>query len=213
MVMPANNSSAVVHYWAGRYPGSIGWLVGPSAMSKTKLREWMPFALDNDAFSAWSKGRVWDKLAWISMLNTIRISNLVPKWILVPDVVTDRDATLRKWEEHHAEASQYGWPLAMAVQDGMTPADLPDDCLVFVGGSTEWKWESLPMWCSTGRHIHVGRVNSFEKLVLCSKLGVESVDGTGWMRGTDGGRQAQDLKRWIEECGSSHTNVGTNLWD
>ena len=42
MVMPSNNSSAIVHYWAGRYDGRIGWLVGPSAMKKTKLRPWMP---------------------------------------------------------------------------------------------------------------------------------------------------------------------------
>ena len=32
MVMPSNNSSAIVHYWTGRYDGRIGLLVGPSAM-------------------------------------------------------------------------------------------------------------------------------------------------------------------------------------
>jgi hypothetical protein len=66
MVMPANHSSAIVHYWAGKYPGRLGWLIGPTALPKTKLRPWMPFALDNDAFSAWAKSREWDEGAWIA---------------------------------------------------------------------------------------------------------------------------------------------------
>lgn len=197
MVMPANNSSAIVHYWAGRHPGRIGWLVGPSAMSKTKLRPWMPFALDNDAFGAWTSGKPWSEGAWLAMLQAVRLSGLRPRWVLVPDVVADREATLESWRRYAPVARAYGWPLAMAVQDGMTPDDLPEDCVVFVGGTTDWKWRSLPGWCATGRRIHVGRVNELERLHICERLGVESVDGTGWMRGTDGGRQARALEAWL----------------
>lgn len=200
MVMPSNNASAIVHYWAGRHPGKIGWLVGPTGMLKTKLREWMPFALDNDAFSAWSKGTSWNESLWMSMLDTLKHdTEFVPRWVLVPDTVADRDDTLRKWEKYSKIASQFGWPLAFAVQDGMTPSDVPDDCVVFVGGTTKWKWDTLEMWTSLGRRVHVGRVNEVPKLRLCEKLGVESVDGTGWMRGTEGGRQARELADWLEE--------------
>ena len=88
MVMPSNNASAIVHYWAGRHPGKIGWLVGPTGMLKTKLREWMPFALDNDAFSAWSKGTSWNESLWMSMLDTLKHdTEFVPRWVLVPDTV------------------------------------------------------------------------------------------------------------------------------
>lgn len=198
MVMPANHSSAKVHYWAGKHPGRIGWLVGPSAMSKTKLRPWMPFALDNDAFSAWTSGKPWDEVAWLGMLQRVRLSGFHPRWVLVPDVVADRSATLDKWKHYAPMAARFGWPLAMAVQDGMTPDDLPEECIVFVGGTTEWKWRSLPMWAQTGRRIHVGRVNELDKLFVCERLGVESVDGTGWMRGTEDGRQAKDLEAWME---------------
>jgi hypothetical protein len=195
MVMPANNSSSIVHFWAGRYPGRIGWLVGPTAMPKTKLRPWMPFALDNDAFSAWTKATEWDADAWVKMLGTVRASGLSPRWVLVPDVVCDRDATLRNWDRYAPVAASYGWPLAIAVQNGMTPADLPPDCVVFVGGSSDWKWQSLPMWVATGRRVHVGRVN--EILHTCERLGVESVDGTGWMSASEHGRQAKALAAWL----------------
>lgn len=199
MVMPSNNSSSIVHYWAGKYPGRIGWLIGPTGMQKTKLREWMPFALDNDAFGAWTKGTPWNEPMWLSMLDTLcHDSEFTPRWVLVPDVVADRDATLHKWDKYSGIAGQFGWPLAFAVQDGMVPSDVPDDCVIFVGGTTKWKWDNLEMWASMGRRIHVGRVNEVKKLIICERLGIESVDGTGWMRGTDGGRQARELADWLE---------------
>lgn len=97
------------------------------------------------------------------------------------------------------------WRLAFALQDGMTPADIPDDAVVlFVGGTTKWKWRSLPTWASTGRRVHVGRVNEVERLLICERFGVESVDGTGWMKGTDGGRQAIALAKWMEGTIKEH---------
>jgi hypothetical protein len=198
MVMPSNNSSAIVHYWAGKYEGRIGWLVGPSAMKKTKLRSWMPFALDNDAFASWTTGRPWDEAAWLNMLTAVAMHNLTPLWVLVPDVVADREATLAKWEQYAPVAARYGWPLAIAVQDGMTPADIPISAeVIFIGGTTEWKWRSLPMWAQTGKRVHVGRVNEVERLHICERWRVESVDGTGWMQGTEHGRQATALAEWL----------------
>lgn len=208
MVMPSNNSSAIVHFWSGRYPNRVGWLVGPSAMPKTKLRPWMPFALDNDAFSSWTTGKQWSEEAWVSMLNKVKSSGMNPLWVLVPDVVADREATLEKWKMYAPVAAEFKWPLAMAVQDGMTAEDLPDNAqVVFIGGTTEWKWRSLPMWAETGRRVHVGRVNSLEKLFVCERFGVESVDGTGWMQGTENGRQARDLAAWLEGTAKEHPTL------
>lgn len=208
MVMPSNNSSAIVHHWSGRFPGRIGWLVGPSAMPKTKLRYWMPFALDNDAFGAWVSKRAWDENAWMDMLRAVQLSGLTPLWALVPDVVADRDATLRNWERYAPVASLYGWPLAFAVQNGMTPADIPQDAaVIFIGGTTEWKWQTLPMWAETGKRVHVGRVNEVERLHICERWSVESVDGTGWMRGSEHGRQCKDLQAWLEGRAIEHPEM------
>lgn len=203
--MPSNNSGAIIHYWAGAHPGKIGWLVGPSAIRKTKLRPWIPFALDNDAFSAWVHNTTWNEDAWLSMLKTVRQSGFKPLWALVPDVVANAQATIDLWHKHSPVAASFGWPLAFAVQDGMTPADIPNEAdVVFIGGSTEWKWKTLPMWATCRRRIHVGRVNEVERLWICERYGVESVDGTGWMQGTERGRQAVELGQYLSGALKPH---------
>jgi hypothetical protein len=206
--MPANNASGIVYYWAGKYEGRIGWLVGPSAMKKTKLRPWMPFALDNDAFGCWCKGAEWDETAWLAMLTSVRLHGLHPRWVLVPDVVADREATLAKWDQYAKTAASYGWPLAFAVQDGMTPEDVPAEAeVVFIGGTTEWKWQTLPMWARTGKRVHVGRVNEVDRLHICERWRVESVDGTGWLQGTENGRQAKALAGWLAGTAKPHAEL------
>lgn len=198
MVMPSNNSSAYVHYLAGRYTGRIGWLVGPKAMPKTKFRYWIPFALDNDAFSAWTNGTEWDESAWFEMLDYIKAFRLDPLWVLVPDVVADREATLEKWAKYSPIVDRYGFKKAFAVQDGMTVGDIPSGVdTLFVGGTTEWKWRTAQMWTETDCNVHIGRVNSVEKLVYCEGIGVASVDGTGWLKDTETGRKAVLLGKWL----------------
>jgi hypothetical protein len=195
MVMPANHSSPLVHYLAGAKPGRIGWLVGPSSLPKTKLRAWMPFACDNDAFSAWTNQTPWDEEAWLAMLRRVQSLHVNPLWVLVPDVVANKEQTLVLWDKYAPVAAAYKWPLAFALQDGMSPGDVPSDAdLVFVGGTTEWKWRSLPMWCDHFPRVHVGRVNELDKLWVCQRLGVESVDGTGWFRDGAGGRRERALE-------------------
>lgn len=198
MVMVANNSAALVHHWSGKYEGRIGWLVGPEAMAKTKLRAHMPFALDNDAFTAWRKKRAWNHTAWRDMLEAVRLSGLRPLWSLVPDVVASRDGTLAAWNRHHKTLDRYRYQKAFAVQDGMTPADIPDEAaVIFVGATTAWKWQTLPTWAAQGLPVHVGRVNELDRLWICERHNVQSVDGTGWMRATTDGRQGLDLERWL----------------
>jgi len=154
--------------------------------------------MDNDAYMAWSGKREWDSAAWTAMLKRARMTGRPPMWVLVPDVVADRQATLDSWNQFAPEAKSYGWPLAFAVQNGMTADDVPPNAeVVFIGGTTDWKWRNLPMWARLFPRVHVGRVNEVRRLWTCEEHGVESVDGTGWFRGTDEGRQARGLLRWL----------------
>ncbi len=42
MVMPSNNSSAIVHFWAGRYDGRTGWMQGTENGRQAKaLGHWL----------------------------------------------------------------------------------------------------------------------------------------------------------------------------
>jgi hypothetical protein len=93
----------------------------------------------------------------------------------------------------------------MAVQDGMTPADVPKECaVVFVGGTTSWKWRSLPMWASSFSRVHVGRVNSIRLLLMAENAGAESCDGTGWFRDP---RRTKELESYL-----SHDHNHPDLW-
>jgi hypothetical protein len=182
IVMPADNSGIRVGYLAGRFPGRVGQLFSPRpGRVPCGPFEFCPYALDNGRFSA---GDTWNEADWFRMLDWAKLSGFPPRFALVPDVVGDRDGTLASWEQWRGPLSLYGWPLGFAVQDGMTPADVPcGAAVVFVGGTTEWKWRSLPIWCARFPRVHVGRVNSWRKLWIAHDLGAESVDGTGWTRG------------------------------
>lgn len=199
MVMPADNSGPLIHYLAGKYPGRIGWLLGPSHYKKKKIKEWIPYACDNDAYKSFLKKKPWNEPLFFQMLDHLRLQPTKPMWILVPDVVANRVATLENWEKYAPMVSKYGWPLAFAVQDGMLPSDVPLNAdVVFVGGSTEWKWRSVSMWCEHFQHVHIGRVNSLHRLRHCQACGVKSVDGTGWMRDTENGYRARMLRLFME---------------
>lgn len=179
--MPANNSKSIVHYWAGRYPGALGHLYGPGAFRGPY--DWLPFALDNGAFGAFTSGAPWDAAAWLALLARVERTGETPLWALVPDVVGNRDATLRAWEQWSPVARRFGWPLAFAVQDGMTPGDVPDADVVFVGGTTRWKRRSMASWAKAFPRVHIGRINTAKWLWRCVEIGAESCDGTGWFRG------------------------------
>jgi hypothetical protein len=136
-------------------------------------------------------------------LRWAAFSGLRPLWALVPDVVGDRIGTLERWPIYAPEVAAYGWRRGFAVQDGMTFADVPDDeCMLFLGGSTEWKELAIEPWCAAfpGR-VHVGRVNGWERLVKCYRAGAVSVDGTGWFHRTNSkaGGQYAALRKFLRE--------------
>jgi hypothetical protein len=53
---------------------------------------------------------------------------------------------------------------------------------IFVGGTTEWKLETLASWGalanSSGSWCHVGRVNTARRIRACIAAGALSFDGT-----------------------------------
>lgn len=199
MMLIVGQSNRIWHYWAGRYPGSVGVLIGPSYGKRVPIDPWMPFCLDNDAFTAWRDKKPWDVDAWRSMLQWVRMTRQKPMWAAVPDVVANREATIENWKRYAQEIQQLGWSTAFCVQNGMTPEDVPSDAdVVFVGGSDGWKLPNLPMWTSSFPRVHCARVTSQKSLEACERLGCESVDGTGWFRAADREDHVPMLKRFIE---------------
>jgi hypothetical protein len=201
MLMVGGRPRAVLHYWCGKHPGRVGVLLSPQHYEKqiNVIPEWCPYALDNDAYTAWANKTEWRVENWRGMLAKMKMQPHKPRWVLVPDVVANRAATLESWQRYAPEAAAYGRPLAFAVQDGMKPDDVPNNAaVIFVGGTTEWKWRTVPMWTQNFPRVHVGRVNELRRLWTCDEYGVESADGSGWMKKTPDGRMAQHLEMWLD---------------
>lgn len=207
IVMPANSTGMFWHCLA-RETGRIGHLYSPRAQRGPW--PWFPYALDNGAFSCWEMStNCFDDLAWTQMEQAWRellvwsqAAPIQPLWAIVPDVPGSRDRTLKRWETHASIVASCRIPVAIAVQDGMTPEDVlaldPQPEVIAVGGTTSWKWDTVPMWASEFKRVHVLRCNSPDKLWwMEDELGIESTDGTGWNRGDR--KQTEGLERWARD--------------
>jgi hypothetical protein len=145
------------------------------------------FAIDNGKWSAHTTGQPWDEAAFERLLGT---HGPRADWIVVPDIVCGGAESLalsRAWLPRlQARRELAGRVFLIAVQDGMTPADLHDlagpSVGIFVGGSTEWKEASMTAWCAFARErqaiAHIGRVNSVRRIFLCAAAGATSFDGS-----------------------------------
>jgi hypothetical protein len=137
-----------------------------------------PYALDNGAWTAHSQRQPWDAERFARLVYRY---GAAADFVVAPDVVGDRDRTL---EIAHEWLPRLRWVprLLWAAQDGMTPADVPAGLGVFVGGSDAYKESSLPMWgrwrADGGPYLHVGRVNTARRILLCRQAGADSCDGT-----------------------------------
>ena len=195
IIMPTNNTGFMIGYLAGKFIGSIGLLISPNGWRY--IPEVIPYALDNGAYYAFTNKTEWDEAAFYEMLGKVELSRK-PLWVACPDKVLDKDETIAKWSIYSPKIKAFGFKPAFVVQDGMTQDDVPSDAeIIFVGGSFEWKWKMLPEFCRMGKRVHCGRVNSYEGLWICDENGVESCDGTGWVRG--GMKRLQPLINYLQE--------------
>jgi hypothetical protein len=205
-VMVANNSGAEARRLAATYPGRIGHLYGPGGW-RGPFPEF-PYALDNGAFPAFTKGTAWDEAAFLALCERAAGAAVAPRWVAVPDVVCDRAGTLAAWGRWSSILRErFGWPLAFVVQDGMTHEDVPDDAaLLFVGGSTTWKQQTAAYWRERMPRVHIGRVNGERDLWRYHRAGAESCDGTGWFRGSR--RQLDGLWYYLADSSGQSRDSG-----
>lgn len=192
--MPANVTSGVARQLHTAHPAHVGSLISPGGW---RGRPFPSYALDNGRYARRAGG--WEGSLFLASCDRAARLPTPPRWVAVPDVVGDLDATLREWDTWAYRLRRlYGWALAFVWQDGATP-DLvrrhTDADVQFIGGSTRYKWRATPLAAATFARVHVGRVNTVELGLRCFRAGVESIDGTGWCMTT---RQRRGLTRLVE---------------
>lgn len=160
----------------------LGVLSSPSRWY-TNVHGWT-WAADNDCFQGLNEP------AYARMLHGI--SDLPGcLFVVVPDVLGDHKETFRQWRLWHPVVAEItGHPVAFVAQDGCTrPPWEQMDCL-FIGGSSEFKCSQQArelvieakrqqMW------VHMGRVNTDQRMRLAESWGVDSIDGTSVSRFRD----------------------------
>lgn len=158
-------------------------LVGPDQLSQFRGLPDLAWAVDNGAWGCFTQGKEWDHGRFLAVLDRWGRD---ADWCVVPDIVAGGLESLALSEEWLPTVLGHCELALIAVQDGMSSDDvrplLGPSVGIFVGGSTEWKWRTVPTWAQlaaeVGCHLHVGRVNSARRIRWCASLGVDSVDGT-----------------------------------
>lgn len=166
-----------------------GWRILVSATGVWRT-EGFRYAIDNGAWTAHQAKR--DRLDLHLFIRIVIALGAGADWVVAPDIVNGGAGSLAltlKWLPWVLRHS----PVALiAVQDGMTPADirphLSSRVGIFVGGSDEsnWKERTVGQWSALARECgticHVGRVNTKRRIAICAAAGATSIDGTSASR-------------------------------
>lgn len=165
---------------------SLGRLIQPRHFGAES--EWSGYwAADNDCFQGL------DRKAYLKMLaHLIEIDTSKLLFVTAPDVVGDSTATLAYFHAWEPMLHDNRFPVAFVGQDGLTIEATPWDHFeaFFVGGTTEWKM-GLPAARlvraakERGKWVHMGRVNSVQRIRYAQAIGCDSVDGTQFSRFAD----------------------------
>jgi hypothetical protein len=154
-------------------------------VTKAKIDLWPHWAYDNGAFADWKAGRTFDGNTFWTDIHIIasRPKEHRPDFAVLPDIVAGGHASLIFSLTWLVYVGHLPIRWALAVQDGMTPEDIPWEVpfdVIFVGGSIDWKLSTGALWTeaahSYGRICHIGRVGSAKRVAWASKAGADSID-------------------------------------
>lgn len=176
-------------------------IVTPKQGNKLPADVW--YSADNGCY-----GQGWPgEEKWWAWLNTLPADRC--RFAVAPDVVGDAAATLARSLPWLAPIRALGMPAAFVAQDGQENLPVPwgEFDVLFIGGSTTWK---------LGRHaralvreakarskqVHMGRVNSLQRLRYAEAIGCDSVDGTYISFGPD--LNLPDVLGWLHDVNHQH---------
>jgi hypothetical protein len=180
---------------------AIGLMCQPKSGVSRFITQYPTWAADNGCFSQGERFKVEHWLSWLADLSPYRKSCL---FAVAPDVVADAKATLARSLPIIPRIREFGFPVALAAQDGLERLRVPWKSfdVLFIGGSTEWKLSEHAAHLvaeAKRRHkwVHMGRCNSLIRLRAAQSMGVDSADGTCVAFGPD--KRIPQLVRWLDD--------------
>jgi hypothetical protein len=166
---------------------AAGWGLLVSRAGVWRTEGFDRYVLDNGAWADFQAGRTFDEVAFEQLIDRLAAR---ADWVVLPDIVAGGCASLElstRWLNRCLSVC----PMALiAVQDGMSEADLAPlvgrSVGVFLGGSTAWKLANMLRWgafcAERSVYYHVARVNSERRIWLAAASGADSIDGSSATR-------------------------------
>lgn len=159
-----------------------GWRLLVSATGVHR-HEGFRYAIDNGAWTAHQKGVPFDADKFKRLLEALGKG---ADWIVLPDIVGGGRRSLEFSLSWLSYVRSINPSVLIAVQDGLMREDvaplLGATTGIFVGGSTDWKIKTLPLWGEVakdhGCHCHAARVNTRRRILLALRSGCDSFDGS-----------------------------------
>ena len=183
--------------------GNSGYMLTPNIPNKVDLSS-IAWGADTGGFT---QPHTFSMSRYIDWLTDRKYAQDSCLFATAPDVVGDAVATLEISREPLQEIRGLGYKSALVAQDGLENLDVPwdtFDCL-FIGGTTEWKLSEHAYALTEeakrrGKWAHMGRVNSFRRIVAATISGYDSVDGTFLAYGPD--KNIVRLTHWLNKLQS-----------
>lgn len=191
----------------------VGLMAQPGNSYHRRVGRYPVWAADNGCY----RDR-WTEEPWLEWLDRLPRDRCL--FAVAPDVYPDAAATLERSRPFFQLVRDMGFPVALVAQDGAENLGLPWDefDVLFVGGERksrsrdEWKVgphaERLARKArAEGKWVHMGRVNSLERLERARTMGCNSADGTflkyrrraalDHVREQRGAREIENWYRWL----------------
>jgi hypothetical protein len=176
-------------------------IVTPRQRNRIPAGAWL--CADNGCYGAGYPGDA----AWWAWLQTLPAART--RFAVAPDVVGDAAATLARSAPWLPRIRGLGMAAALVAQDGLQDLAVPWDAfdVLFIGGSTAWKLGRharavVAAAKARGKWVHMGRVNSLQRLRYAQGIGCDSADGTFIAFGPD-----VNLRRvlgWVRDVNAQH---------
>lgn len=154
-------------------------------------------AADNGRFA---NPLAYDEAAYLKFLDRLPRERML--FATAPDVLGNHLATVALARGTLAAIDDLGIHPAFVAQDGFAVATTPwaGFDVLFIGGSTAFKFRggrrAAAAALARGKRVHVGRVNSLDRLTAAVSIGASSADGTFLRFGPD--RRWPELLSWLD---------------